>query len=337
MQSELVLNKYGKLIEEELLRRFSTLSSEAGTYHPYIENLYRVLQNYVLRKGKRISACSTLMVYEGYTGKVDAKIIKVACGVELYRHAILVHDDLVDKDEERRGGPTLHLMLDGERQGKGSAVFAGNILFSLAMDSFISAGVKDISNILNELSLGYKYVNESQILDLLFEHSTPTVSEWEVMASRRAASLFRLAMLTGAYLGKAPDKDISTLQEISEHIGYAFDIQDDIIDSFASYEQYGRAPGGDLYKGKRPLHIILGMRDSSLLDILSAPKINSLDVDECLRLIRESGAIDSAREISKEHSNRARTLLSTTEMSEEAKEFFISLLDYIEEDLEWYL
>ncbi|MHC1625098.1 MAG: hypothetical protein ACXQS2_03790, partial [Methermicoccaceae archaeon] len=76
MQSELALNKYGKLIEEELLRHFSTLSSEAGTYHPYIENLYRVLQNYVLRKGKRISACSTLMVYEGYTGKVDAKIIK---------------------------------------------------------------------------------------------------------------------------------------------------------------------------------------------------------------------------------------------------------------------
>jgi geranylgeranyl diphosphate synthase type II len=86
-------------------------------------------------------------------------------------------------------------------------------------------------------------VNESQVLDLLFEYKTPDVNEWYVMASKRAASLFKASLLVGAVLADASEKDLRLLGEAAEHIGYCFDIQDDIIDTFASEEQYGRRPG----------------------------------------------------------------------------------------------
>lgn len=93
---------------------------------------------------------------------------------------------------------------------------------------------------------GFKEVNESQILDLLFEYKDVDVGEWYTMASKRAASLFKTTTLTGAILANAPPEDIGLLKEVGMHIGYAFNIQDDIIDLFASKKQYGRDPGRDV-------------------------------------------------------------------------------------------
>ena len=102
------LDKYSAVIEEHLRRFLNQKVKEAGDYHPFIEKVYSDIEEYILRKGKRLASCSTLLTYKGYTGKVNEKILQVCIGIELYRHAILVHDDLVDLDTQRRGGSTLH-------------------------------------------------------------------------------------------------------------------------------------------------------------------------------------------------------------------------------------
>ena len=100
MNWEETLNKYGKLIEEQLRTFFIEAVKEAETYNQFIGKVYKDIEEFVLRKGKRLASCSTLLTYKGYTGVVDEKILKVCIGVELYRHAILVHDDLVDHAKE---------------------------------------------------------------------------------------------------------------------------------------------------------------------------------------------------------------------------------------------
>ncbi|MDX1813959.1 MAG: hypothetical protein R3319_04145, partial [Candidatus Bathyarchaeia archaeon] len=90
MSWEKTLDHYGVIIEERLKTFLDKAVKEAADYHPFIEKVYSDIKEYILRKGKRLASCSTLLIYKGYTGKVDKKILNVCVGVDLYRHAILV-------------------------------------------------------------------------------------------------------------------------------------------------------------------------------------------------------------------------------------------------------
>jgi len=343
MSFEEVLDEQGRVVEIELKRFLGEERFRGHRYHRLIGQLYDAIEEYSTRAGKRLAACSTLVTYEGYTGHIDDRIVKVACGVELYRHCILVHDDLVDKDETRRGGGTLHVMMVGEmdnRFGEGTAIFAGDILNSLALKPIIHSGfeAESILEVVDMITTEYQEVNESQILDLMFEYTSPDMREWEVMASKRAASLFRATLLAGAILGKAPAEDLILLREAGEHIGFAFDIQDDIIDTFASEEQYGRVPCGDIHKGKKPLHIVLAMeRDDRFAQLMIQSRgREDFDVDEVRGRIIESGALEAAKEISRQHADIAMERIMATDMGDQSKDFFISFIDFVKESLDWY-
>src|SRR3972149_9711745 len=108
MSWEKTLDSYSVLIEERLRDYFVEVKKKALGYHPFMAEVYSDLEEFVLRRGKRLASYSTLLTYQGYAGKVDSSILNVCVGVELYRHCILVHDDLVDSDDLRRGERTLH-------------------------------------------------------------------------------------------------------------------------------------------------------------------------------------------------------------------------------------
>ena len=347
MSWEETLNNYSELVDGRLKDFFAEAKSEAQTYHPFIGKVYSNIEEFMLRKGKRIASCSTLLTYKGYTGTVDDQILKVCVGIELYRHSILVHDDLVDKDVFRRRGKTFHLLLAenyDERLGHGTAVFTGDMMYALALQFMLNSGFskEKLGKAMLLFSEGYRNVNESQILDLLFEYKEPEVDEWYVMASKRAASLFKTTILTGAILGNAPETDLQILEAAATHMGYSFDIQDDIIDTFASLEQYGRPPGGDLLLGKKPLHIVytlkLADRDgvNTLTRLAAEKQISPENLELVRQIIRESGGLDAAKKKSKEHAEKAKELIVKTSLSSETKTFFASLITYIEESLDWY-
>ena len=341
---EKMLNKYGLMIEERLSTYLKNEVDDASHYHKFIESIYDALSEYVFRGGKRLASCSTLLTYRGFTNKVDARILNICAGMELYRHAILVHDDLVDKDEVRRGGGTIHAIYSQDhnaRFGEGAAVFAGNLLYTLALKAFKDSGFNLDKTVkaMGMLNSAFKEVNESQILDLLFEHQTPDVEEWTVMASKRAASLFKASLLIGALLADAPEKDLRLLRKAAGHMGFCFDIQDDIIDTFASEQQYGRKPGGDMAKNKKPLHLIYTYiladkpQRESLENAMKTPFGNLTTIRE---IISRCGALDAAKNRSREHADTAKKLISETRMNDEIKAFFTSFIDYIIGSLDWY-
>jgi len=342
MIHEELLDRLGREVEREVGAILDRAVSEARGYHPFIASLYESIYEYVMRGGKRLASCSALICYSGYRGVIDEVALRGAAGIELYRHAILVHDDLIDMDEERRGGPALHRVLSrglDTRFGSMSAILAGCILYSLAFRTVSEAGGSGGGGprAARLLATGIREVNESQVLDLLFEYREPSVDEWGVMASRRAASLFKVSMLTGAILAGAPDSEIEVLGEAAGHIGYAFDIQDDLIDTFACREDYGREPCGDIAKGKKPLHVILALgRDGGLAGLLGRGMLSPDEVEEARRAVRESGALDEARSVAKRHAEEARRLINATSMRSDSKEFYASLIDYVTESLSWY-
>jgi geranylgeranyl pyrophosphate synthase len=348
-----VLDSYGAIIEEDLKSRLDEMVREGQKYHPFLGDVYDATREFVLRGGRRLSACSTLIVYKGFTGQIDDRIVRVCSGIELYRHSILMLHPLL---HPLLRAPYLYqsrlsstnLMNDmktiakgfDERFGVGTAMFAGNILYALATLCILQSGFEQnkIVQAAKLLASEFKAVNESQILDMLFEYKDPDVEEWEVMADRRAASLFKASMLAGARLASAPEKDLELLLNAARHIGFAFDIQDDIIDTFATEEQYGRVPCGDIGKKKKPLHVILALRkDGRLAAIMQEGRtLEDAEIKHVQSLIRNCGALDKAKSISREHAGQAEKMISMTGMNQDAKDFFISFIRFVDESLDWY-
>lgn len=340
------LKTYEQLIENKVLSIIEREYKNASKYHPFIKKLYLNLNDFISRKGRRLASCSLLIVYEGFNGSIDDAILSACAGMEFYRHSILVHDDLADRDEFRRNAPTLHKIYAknlNEEFGGNVALFAGNILYALAIKTISRTGFEPETSLraIQLLSSAFQDVNESQILDVLFEYDWPDPDEWHIMASKRAASLFKAAFLIGGTLAKASHRDLSLLNMAAEHIGYCFDIQDDIIDTFATKDQYGRTPGGDITKRKKPLHIIytklMGKRSrKDMLDKMIGKELSNKELEEIKHVIIESGALEKTKSKLKHHARLAKRFLSETSMQVKSKNLLSSLIDYIQESLNWY-
>ncbi|WP_456473920.1 polyprenyl synthetase family protein [Candidatus Pyrohabitans sp.] len=337
---EEILDEYDAVIENEVRLYFSRAKEEAS-YHPFLGRLYENLAEYVLRRGRRLATTSALLVYSGIRGGVDANARTLALALELYRHAILLHDDLVDGDEERRGGKAFHRLFGlGEGFGEAAAVFTGNMLYAMAFE--VLEDVPKSEELRRLFARAYREVNESQVLDAYFEHVEPSVEEWYAMASRRAPSLFRLTLLAGAVLAEAGREDREHLERAGTEIGYAFDIQDDIIGTFATREQYGREPGGDVLRGKKPLHIALALElapekeREELRRILASRSAGRAEIERVKEIVRSCGALDEAKRIAGQHAAGAKTEIGKTSLSEEVKQVFAGFIDYVAESLEWY-
>ena len=149
-------------------------------------------------------------------------------------------------------------------------------------------------------------------------------------------------MLAGAILGNAPEKDLKLLEAAAENMGYSFDIQDDIIDSFAPKEEYGRSPCLDISKNKKPLHVIYALnladhaKSEALKCLLGKEFLSFGETDLIRKVLRESGGLDAAKQASRKHAKQAKNLIAQTSITENIKDFFNSFISYIEESLNWY-
>ena len=126
------------------------------------------------------------------------------------------------------------------------------------------------------------------------------------------------------------------------NIGYSFDVQDDIIDTFAHEEQYGRPPCGDIVLGKKPLHVIYSLnsadkeKSKALKSLLGKKSLSRKDIELLRTVIMESGGLEAAKKMSKTHAEDARTLIAQSGLHDNVKGFFSSLIAYVEESLDWY-
>lgn len=333
------LDEYSCGLEARLSSLLEERMARSLEYHDFIAGLYESMLEFVARGGKRMASYATVLVAEGY-GIQNSDSLQAACeAVELYRHSILVHDDLVDGDDLRRGRPTIHRSyseMRDDRLGLGAAVFCGNILYCLALDRALgSVEPRGAAlEVVGELARANLEVNESQALDLYMEGRPSGVDEWTAMASRRAASLFRATLKIGGIVA-GQRGDLESLEKAGERLGYLFDIQDDIIDTLAGREEYGRNPGSDLKTLKRPLHIILAHERAGVRgrEILESPMA---DLGEVRRILRETGAFEEAWAVAEKRGSEAMELIDGTGLSEGAKGDFRSLLAYMRESLDWY-
>jgi geranylgeranyl diphosphate synthase type I len=284
--------------------------------------------------GKRIRPCLTLLACEAVGGESDG-IISAAAAVELLHTFTLVHDDIMDHDNERRGRPTVHSIW-GEEMG----IIVGDTLYSSAFKALVDVrkrGVSDnrVLDAVEALVEANGELQEGQIMDMLFE-AMESVSEEEYMTMirKKTGALIKAAVEIGCILGGGSREQLEALRIYGGNSGVAFQIKDDVLDLTADQREFGKPVGSDIRAGKKTLIIVHALENASekdmrmILKVLGRQTASATEVNSVIGKLKQTGSIDYADRKVAELIREGKKALDVLPDSE-AKESLMSLADYL--------
>lgn len=208
--------------------------------------LYAPIEYVLSLGGKRIRPTLLIMAYNMYSENVES-VYQAAAGIEIFHNFTLLHDDLMDKADLRRGKATVH-----KKWNENTAILSGDGMLVLAyryLSQVPGADIKRILDIANETFTG---IMEGQQYDMEFEtRDDVTEAEYIEMIRLKTSVLLAACVQMGAVLGGASDSDSKLLYEFGEKIGLAFQLQDDLLDVYGDSAVFGKKIGGDILCNKK--------------------------------------------------------------------------------------
>ena len=233
--------------------------------------------NYTLEAGgKRIRPVLVLMACNLFSEDIE-QAINPAIGLEIFHNFTLLHDDIMDHADIRRGNPTVHKKWD-----ENTAILSGDAMFIKAYEYFLgceSPHFREILKVFNETAIE---VCEGQQYDMEFEkRDLVSEDEYLQMIRLKTSVLLAAALKIGALIGGAEKQDADLLYEFGINLGLAFQLQDDLLDVYGDVKVFGKKPGGDIIANKKTfmlikaLEIAKGKELKTLKDLLSNRNIGN--------------------------------------------------------------
>jgi geranylgeranyl diphosphate synthase type I len=255
-----------------------------------------------LRKGKRLRPALVALGLLSASARADlAPAVEVGAALELLHTYLLIHDDWMDDDAVRRGGPTVHVMLArefrSERLGDASAILAGDYALSLATETLARLRVADAR--LREILLCFTEMHEHAVFGQELDISGTSEGPEAAYELKTASYSVRGPLRLGALLGNARPAALRVLDRYAVPIGVAFQLRDDLLSAFGNPRDTGKPLGGDLRSGKRTPLVIharnkaRGRDRRALAKVLGNPRASNADVRRALDAIERSGARDA--------------------------------------------
>lgn len=317
---------------KEVLGNYSTditktIEEELATITP--QNLADASVYLTRAGGKMLRPALTLITAEAVGGARESSL-NAAAAIELIHTFSLIHDDIMDQDDTRRGMPSVHKVW-----GDDVAILAGDTLFSKAFELII--GSKGTSSDQNNKALATVAdacvkICEGQALDMSFEERFDVKQdEYMEMIFKKTGALIAAATKAGAIMGGASDEVIDVMYEYGRLIGLAFQIQDDYLDLVADEETLGKPIGSDIGKGKMTIIAIKGLESDDsgrLLEILKDTENSQSDIDEAIQILTDCGAIEYARNLALESVDQAKEVLEILDDSA-SKQILVGIADFV--------
>jgi len=201
--------------------------------------------------GKRLRPVLALMACNLFSDKIDEAIMP-ATGIEVFHNFTLVHDDIMDQAPLRRSFPTVH-----NKWNINQAVLSGDVMAFVANDCFLQTPVRCLSKVFRVFNNAAIEVCVGQQLDIDFEKAIIVSQEEYVrMIELKTAVLLAASAKIGAIIGDASDKDSELLYEFGRNLGLAFQIQDDLLDTYGDVKVFGKTPGGDIISNKKTFLLV---------------------------------------------------------------------------------
>ena len=263
--------------------------------------LYAAAQHLIKAGGKRLRPFLVLKACELVGGREESAMSS-AVAVELLHNFTLIHDDIMDRDEKRRGVPTVHTLW-----GEPLAITAGDLLFAKVFEVIIRYSdpkylpPEKIIQVLNTLSIATIAICEGQALDIEFEHREDvSEEEYFTMIGGKTASLFRAAAESGAIVGGGSTEQIQRLGMYAYNSGLSFQIADDVLGLTAEEEALGKPIGSDIKEGKKTILIVHALKHANpeqrrnILAVMGNRAATSKQIERVIEIIRSLGSIEYA-------------------------------------------
>ena len=256
-------------------------------------NLIKKMSNHHLNSGgKRLRALLTLESAKLSGYREDSRDVNLAACVELIHSATLLHDDVIDESDLRRGVKTTNSIW-----GNQSSILVGDYLLSRCFEMMVEDGDLEILKLLSSTSTK---IAQGEVLQLQHKGEADLLEETYIeIINLKTASLFSAAAKTGACLSGSNDKEKKALESYGRNLGLAFQIADDALDYYAKEKLFGKEIGKDFFEGKVTLPLITIFQKgndeekSFLTEIMKKEKRNEDDFSETLALIYKYKAVEA--------------------------------------------
>lgn len=298
------LKPYAELIESEL-QALDLPDTPLSLYQP---------QRYILQNsGKRVRPILSLLGC-GVCGSPVEKAIPAALAVELLHNFTLIHDDIMDQAESRRGLASVHIKWDIS-----TAILSGDSMFVQAYLQLHNLEEDiDFKWIHKVFTDSINRVCEGQALDMEFEGRTDvSVDEYLKMISGKTSALTSAALQLGGIVAGAPQERVERLGRIGHSLGVAFQIQDDLLDVTADAEKFGKRSAGDIYEGKKTFLMVHTLERCTLQeknwlqDALENRPLSDERVSSVKKLFDKYGVIETANEQMEQYYKEAENAVET--------------------------
>ena len=298
------------------------------------EEVYHAAHHLIQAGGKRLRPYLVLKTCELMGGDPELAL-PYAAALEMFHTFTLVHDDIMDNDNLRRGSPTVHT-----KWGIPLAIISGDLLFAKVYSAMLEPGnsgkisKERVVSCLESLTNAAVILSEGQALDTL-QSNVVDVSEEDYiyMVGGKTSALFRTCAEVGCIVGGGSEEEVSRLGSFAWDAGIAFQIVDDILGVTADETTLGKPVGSDVREGKKTLITIKALGDASpeerktlqrALGVQGAP---TSDVNEAMKVLASTGAIAYAEKVAAEYTEKAMSAIAMFPDSE-AKRDLVELVEY---------
>ena len=264
------------------------------------KNLRAAMAHYPAAGGKRLRPLLATIASEAVGGKEGAAM-PFGVALEMVHNFTLVHDDVMDEDDTRRGIKTVHAAF-----GVPEAILSGDALFARAFEVVLDSEVDDseLVKLVDILARSVRLLAEGQQMDMDFEDAkTVTSDQYMKMIEQKTAVLYSAAAQGGAIAGGASDKQETALAEYGRLMGLGFQIWDDVLDLRSDQETFGKPVLNDIRNGKKTLIVVQALEDlsgserSEFLSILGKKDATNQQLERARDILDDVGAIDHATKV----------------------------------------
>ncbi|MCF8240308.1 MAG: polyprenyl synthetase family protein [Melioribacteraceae bacterium] len=289
------------------------------------KSLYKPCDFIIRSGGKRLRSFLVLLSTKAVGGKYS-DAYNAALSVELLHNFTLVHDDIMDNADKRRGLPTLHIKYD-----LSTAILTGDTLFGLAYHYLLLDCKNNDKEVLSNFTESIIEVCEGQSMDEEFElRKKISIDEYKTMISKKTAALAEMCCAIGAQIGGGKRSEINALKKYGKNLGMAFQIQDDLLDVIGEEDKFGKKVGGDLIEGKKTFIFLKALEKAKgedkkrLKKVIENKGIRKNQVRKYQELYEKLGVFkDTGKEVEKYSRNALNAIKNVKD--DEARETLIWL------------